>query len=111
MKKIKMLVWEGSRLPKNTYGADVVIHQNPFYKSGSLGIIINNTEVIPFLPRIFTEEMDDFGFQRDFFTSLDIETLRKRFNENFSVSFLESRMVSPSVHGGRLIMENNLSLN
>ena len=111
MKKIKMLIWEGIQLPKKTYGADVVIHQNPFFKTGSLGIIINNTELIPFLPKIFIEENDDFGFQRDFFTFLDIKTLKNRFNENFSVSFIESRVVSSSVHGGRMTMENNLFLN
>src|SRR3990172_5420677 len=108
MRKIKILIWQGLCLPKNDMGANVVIHQDPSDQSGTLSVVIKDASLFPYLQNIFFEEMDDPGLQKDFFTSLNLKTLKNRFRENFSVSFIESIIKPRFVGGGRETFENKL---
>ncbi len=111
MKDIKILIWEGLNLPNDTMGSDVIIHEDPSDESGTVTIVINNTDLVPDLQNIFYDEMMESIRETEFYVHGNAEQVKQSFTEHFSIHLVESRMTPLFINGGRRTTEGIRELN
>lgn len=104
MKKIKVLIWEGLSFPEDTFGVDLILHEDPSSEIDSLDVKILNPDIISLLKEIFADEMLEQSEEK-FFTVQLLDEIESKLNEIFEVEYIQSEM-TPQFLGGRITTKN-----
>jgi len=106
MKRIKVLIWEGIRLPENDHESNLVLHSDPSNESGTVSVIIKNQNLISELESIFMDEMLESISENEFDSLQDISDIKAGLEKMYEVHYIEFHMTPQFINGGRQTQEN-----